>query len=160
MATFHKSHSLLCNYLKLSQCHLARQGFTEKRPFSDEKTAKNCWKFIALQFPHLNHYHQPIISTLKIVKKITTMQLLRGPIIKVLQKRNRQNYESNQLFLCLSIALVRGNLCDRCFCTNDRREKARMSEPWTELSRIGCCSCHQNLHCHLPLSPFLNQQLL
>ena len=37
MAAFHKSHSLLCNYLKLSQCHLARKEFTEKRPFSEEK---------------------------------------------------------------------------------------------------------------------------
>ena len=44
MAGFHKSHSLLCNYLKLSQCHLARKEFTEKRPFSEEKICQKLLK--------------------------------------------------------------------------------------------------------------------
>ena len=129
MAAFHKSHSLLCNYLKLSQCHLARKEFTEKRPFSEEKI---CQKLLKIHCSTISSFKPlpPInISTLNIVDEITTMQLLRGPIVKALQNKNRQNYESNQLYLCLSIALVRGNLCARCFCTNNGREKARMPEP-------------------------------
>ena len=123
-----------CSVITSNWASATLQGKNSRRNgrFLKKKSAQNCWKFIAQQFPHSNHYHQSIISTLNIVDEITTMQLLRGPIVKALQNRNRQNYESNQLYLCLSIAMVRGNLCDRCFCTNNGREKARMPEPWTD----------------------------